>query len=107
MNKDCEEFASEGLRTLVYGYRFIEAGAQENINALYERVEGMKDEEIERNFTIIGLTGFEDKLQEGVLDCLNSFSEAGIKTWIVTGDKGETARSIGYQCGVLSHSRKL
>ena len=67
----------------------------------------MEDSQIEKDFEILGITGFEDKLQDGVFECLSEFSNAGIKTWIVTGDKGETARSIGYQCGVLSDSRKL
>ena len=91
----------------MYGYKVIPVGVNEDINMVYERVEGMEDSQIEKDFEIIGITGFEDKLQDGVFECLSEFSNAGIKTWIVTGDKGETARSIGYQCGVLSDSRKL
>jgi magnesium-transporting ATPase (P-type) len=34
--------------------------------------------------------------------CLRDFKEAGIKTWMLTGDKGDTARMIGLLCGMLS-----
>ena len=39
--------------------------------------------------------------------CINEFISAGIKTWIVTGDKDSTAKAIGYDCGILDHSRDL
>ena len=74
---------------------------------MFVQLESGQEYFIEQDFEILGLTGFEDKLQEGVHQCLSEFTEAGIKTWIVTGDKGETARSIGYQCGVLNHDNEL
>jgi magnesium-transporting ATPase (P-type) len=96
MQEDCSSFASEGQRTLVYAYKYLTPGINEDINELFASLEAKDEMDIEQDFTVIGLTGFEDKLQEGVYDCLKDFTEAGIKTWIVTGDKGETARSIGY-----------
>jgi magnesium-transporting ATPase (P-type) len=33
---------------------------------------------------------------------LIDFKKANIKTWMLTGDKGETARMIGLLCGMLS-----
>lgn len=36
------------------------------------------------------------------MPCLMQFKEAGIKTWMLTGDKGETAKMIGISCGLLS-----
>ena len=33
--------------------------------------------------------------------------DAGIKVWIVTGDKNSTAKAIGYDCGILDKSREM
>ena len=56
---------------------------------------------------MIGVSGLADKLQEDVRMCVNDFIAAGIKVWIVTGDKGSTAKSIGYDCGILDRARKI
>ena len=56
----------------------------------------MSDDEIERDFELLGVSGLADRLQENVKDCINDFIDAGIKVWIVTGDKDSTAKSIGY-----------
>lgn len=58
-------------------------------------------EDIETNLQILGVTGIEDKLQDGVPESLETLKEAGIKLWILTGDKMETAINIGYSCGLL------
>lgn len=43
----------------------------------------------------------EDELQEGVESTLKNLSDAGIKVWVLTGDKLETALEIGRSCGLL------
>ncbi|XVF11247.1 hypothetical protein REPUB_Repub08aG0010100 [Reevesia pubescens] len=43
-----------------------------------------------------GATAVEDKLQNGVRDCIDKLAQAGIKLWVLTGDKMETAIYIGY-----------
>jgi len=55
-------------------------------------------EEIERDFILIGSTAIEDKLQDGVGDTIENLKKAGIKVWVLTGDKVETAINIGYSC---------
>lgn len=50
---------------------------------------------IETNMQLIGATAIEDKLQEGVPDAIASLATAGIKIWVLTGDKEETAINIG------------
>lgn len=67
----------------------------------------MPEGEIERDLEILGVSGLADKLQEDVRSCISDFIDAGIKVWIVTGDKDSTARSIGYECGILDNSRKM
>jgi P-type E1-E2 ATPase len=51
---------------------------------------------IEKDMDLLGATAIEDKLQEGVPDAIASLAEAGIKIWVLTGDKEETAINIGY-----------
>ena len=49
---------------------------------------------------LCGVTGVEDLLQEDVVRCIEEFRLAGIKVWMLTGDKGETALEIGLSCGM-------
>ena len=64
---------------------------------------------IETNMQLIGATAIEDKLQEGVPDAIASLATAGIKIWVLTGDKEETAINIGWvhltSCPCLRCSR--
>lgn len=43
----------------------------------------------------VGVTGVEDKLQEGVIETVSSLRSIGIKVWMLTGDKIETAICVG------------
>jgi phospholipid-translocating ATPase len=52
--------------------------------------------EIESEFFLLGATALEDKLQEGVPEAIEDFQIAGIKVWMLTGDKLETAENIGF-----------
>lgn len=52
--------------------------------------------------TIIGSTAIEDKLQDEVPETIKFIREAGIKLWVLTGDKVETAKNIGFSCNLLS-----
>lgn len=64
-------------------------------------------EKVEVNLQIVGATAIEDKLQEGVPRCIADLAEAGIKIWVLTGDKEETAINIGYACKLLTNNMKL
>jgi len=59
-------------------------------------------EEIEIEFDLIGTTAIEDKLQDEVGDTLEFIKAAGIKVWVLTGDKVETAINIGLSCKLLN-----
>lgn len=52
---------------------------EEKVNALYE--------EIERDLILIGSTAIEDKLQDGVPCTIQRLLNAGIKIWVLSGDK--------------------
>jgi phospholipid-transporting ATPase len=56
---------------------------------------------LENNFQLVGSTAIEDKLQDGVGDTIKFMKDAGIKVWVLTGDKVETAINIGYSCKLL------
>lgn len=106
------EFASEGLRTLVLGVRFLTEKESEDWLEVYKtaatsiknRDDLLKEAalEVERKLHIVGATAIEDKLQDGVGDTIATLENAGIKLWVLTGDKRETAIEIGYSSHVLT-----
>ncbi|CCH40607.1 phospholipid-translocating ATPase [Wickerhamomyces ciferrii] len=106
-----EEFSTEGLRTLLYGYRWLDKNEYEKWSLEYasaktslidranliEKVGG----KLENNLELAGTTAIEDKLQDGVSDTIEKLRRAGIKLWMLTGDKRETAINIGYSCKLI------
>ena len=59
------------------------------------------DELIEKNMELVGSTAIEDRLQDEVADTIQFMKAAGIKVWVLTGDKIETAMNIGVSAGLL------
>jgi magnesium-transporting ATPase (P-type) len=57
--------------------------------------------EVERDLRLVGVTGVEDKLQEGVPDTILTLLAARIRVWVITGDKQETAITVGVASGLL------
>jgi magnesium-transporting ATPase (P-type) len=110
------EFAREGLRTLVLGMRILTekecAEWLETHNAASTSLKNREEKltlaalQIERNLHIVGATAIEDKLQERVPETIAMLSKAGIKLWILTGDKRETAKEIGYATNVLTEKMR-
>lgn len=49
---------------------------------------------------VIGATAIEDKLQDNVPATIADLGKAGVKLWVLTGDKMETAINIGYRCAL-------
>ncbi|XP_053434099.1 phospholipid-transporting ATPase VD isoform X2 [Nycticebus coucang] len=62
---------------------------------------------LENKLTLLGATGIEDRLQEGVPESIEALHKAGIKVWMLTGDKQETAINIAYACKLLEPDDKL
>ena len=59
-------------------------------------------EQIEKGLMLIGATAIEDKLQDDVGGTIAFLKKAGIKVWVLTGDKIETAINIGFSCNLLT-----
>uniref|UniRef100_A0A3P9Q2B3 Phospholipid-transporting ATPase n=1 Tax=Poecilia reticulata TaxID=8081 RepID=A0A3P9Q2B3_POERE len=112
-----EQFATEGLRTLCFAYVDLEEGAYQEWLKEYNRVSTeLKDrtqkleecyELLEKNLMLLGATAIEDRLQAGVPDTIATLMRAGIKIWVLTGDKQETAINIGYSCRLVTHGMSL
>lgn len=105
-----DDFASEGLRTLLYAYRYIDDESYASWKAVYREAETSlvnrqesiekAGELIEQKFELAGATAIEDKLQEGVPETIDKLRRANIKVWMLTGDKRETAINIGHSARV-------
>ncbi|KAF9181025.1 hypothetical protein BGZ50_005755 [Haplosporangium sp. Z 11] len=115
--QDIEAFSNMGLRTLTLAQRVLDQATYDAWTAKYaeagkaldDRAKKMDQvaEEIERDLTLLGATAIEDKLQEGVPDSIAALREGGIKVWVLTGDKLETAINIGFASRLLEKDMKL
>lgn len=104
VEEETDNMARDGLRTLVIAKKVLseeELGAFEDVYnrarvSLVNRAEAINSAmaTIERDMNVLGLTGVEDKLQDNVKVTLENLRNAGMKVWMLTGDKIETAISI-------------
>ena len=99
------DFATEGLRTLLYGSRYLTEEEYSNWKTIYQeattslvdrqqRIESAA-EIIETQLELLGATAIEDRLQKGVPETIDKLRRANIKLWMLTGDKRETAINVG------------
>jgi len=111
------EYSRKGLRTLMVAYRrireqdyisWVNRLTEDELNIQHKQklIERLYDI-IESNLTLLGGTVVEDKLQDKVPETIKELRAAGIKIWVLTGDKLDTAESIGYSCNLLSKEQKL
>ena len=106
-------YSSLGLRTLVVGSRELTVGEFYDWKSAYERAsttllarsKALRSVavNVETRIRILGASGIEDKLQQGVPEAIESLRGAGMKVWVLTGDKQETAISIGFSCKLLTN----
>lgn len=112
-----ELFAREGLRTLCIAKRYLTEHeyiewqkehqlASTALDNREERLEAVADI-IEQDLTLIGGTAIEDRLQDGVPDTIALLADGGIKLWVLTGDKVETAINIGFSCNLLNNDMEM
>eukprot|EP01012_Entosiphon_sulcatum_P039111 TRINITY_DN5119_c0_g2_i1.p1 TRINITY_DN5119_c0_g2~~TRINITY_DN5119_c0_g2_i1.p1 ORF type:complete len:2092 (+),score=538.26 TRINITY_DN5119_c0_g2_i1:622-6897(+) len=107
-----DQFAQEGLRTLVLAKLELETSTFQDWLAEYQAARRLlgKDREaavsacaerVERNLVLLGCSAIEDKLQEAVGRTIETLRAASVAVWVLTGDKQETAINIGYACALL------
>lgn len=112
VEEETDNMAREGLRTLIVAKKAISQEEFAKFTKRYEaarmllvdRNEKMLEEQckLETKLDVVGLTGVEDMLQDGVKQTLESLRNAGIKIWMLTGDKIETAISIAFSSRLLT-----
>lgn len=116
-NLYCQDYATEGLRTLCLASREISSEEYREWATMYDQaasqIIGRGDaldnvaELIEKDLVLLGATAIEDKLQDGVPDTIHTLQQAGIKVWVLTGDRQETAINIGLSCRLITESMNL
>ncbi|XP_065590577.1 phospholipid-transporting ATPase VB [Cyrtonyx montezumae] len=109
--KHLDYYARDGLRTLCIAKKVLSEDdfqkwanfRQEAEAAIDNRDELLMEtaQHLETKLTLLGATGIEDRLQDGVPDTIAALREAGIQIWVLTGDKQETAVNIAYSCKLL------
>ncbi|XP_052199623.1 putative phospholipid-transporting ATPase 9 [Diospyros lotus] len=111
------EYADAGLRTLILAYRELSEEEYKDFNEKFSEAKNLVSadrealidemtEKVERDLILLGATAVEDKLQQGVPECIDKLAQAGIKLWVLTGDKMETAINIGFACSLLRQGMK-
>ena len=118
LDEETANMAREGLRTLVVGRRRLSSHQYEEFAASYRsasltfesrdsNMARVVREHLEHNLELLGVTGVEDKLQKDVKPSLELLRNAGIKIWMLTGDKVETARCVAVSSKLVSRSQNI
>jgi len=118
LEEETANLAREGLRTLVVARRKLSEAVYNDFKARYHaasvRVEGRNEamaavvaDTLERDLELLGLTGVEDKLQDDVRVTLELLRNAGIKIWMLTGDKIETATVIAISTKLVARNQYI
>lgn len=117
LDEECGNMAREGLRTLVFGMKVLKNDEYDEWRNIYEEAKKSIDDRdkkvqkaielIEKDLLLIGLTGVEDKLQEDVKPTLEMLRNGGIKIWMLTGDKIETATCIAISARLVSRTQSI
>ncbi|EGW03062.1 putative phospholipid-transporting ATPase VB [Cricetulus griseus] len=112
--KHLDLYARDGLRTLCIAKKVVNEEDFQRWASFRREAEASLDnreellmetaQHLENHLTLLGATGIEDRLQEGVPDTIAALREAGIQLWVLTGDKQETAVNIAYSCKLLDQT---
>lgn len=117
LNEAVTDLAKEGLRTLVYAFRYLTESELKTFDRRYkDAMNPMADtetslkklaEDFEKNLELVGVSGVEDKVIEGVAETIETLKEAGIKFWLMTGDKKETAENVAHLSNIIERDSKI
>ncbi|OQS01281.1 hypothetical protein ACHHYP_01364 [Achlya hypogyna] len=116
------DFGEEGLRTLCIAVRDIDEVQYAAWHARFQQVSlkmpadadddhaalvAAVHRDMETDLELLGVTAIEDKLQHGVPEAIDLLLRAGIRIWVLTGDKEETAINIGRACNLLQQESTM
>ncbi|KAF7321418.1 Phospholipid-transporting ATPase [Mycena kentingensis (nom. inval.)] len=118
LEEETANMAREGLRTLVMARKRLSSQLYSEFatkyNAASVRLDGRNEamasvvaECLEHDLELLGLTGVEDKLQDDVKSTLELLRNAGVKIWMLTGDKIETARCIAISTKLVARNQYI
>lgn len=118
LDEETANMAREGLRTLVVGRRKLSAQQYQQFSTSYKEASlalqgrdvGMAKivgEHLERDLELLGVTGVEDRLQRDVKPSLELLRNAGVKIWMLTGDKVETARCVAISAKLVARGQYI
>ncbi|KAI4152959.1 MAG: hypothetical protein L6R39_001706 [Caloplaca ligustica] len=118
LDEETANMAREGFRTLVVGRRRLSMQQYQDFSSRYKeaslslqsrdaRMARVVKEHLESNLELLGVTGVEDKLQKDVKPSLELLRNAGIKVWMLTGDKVETARCVAVSAKLVSRTQYI
>jgi phospholipid-translocating ATPase len=118
LDEETGNMAREGLRTLVIGRKTLSAQQYAAFSSAYleaslslanrdASMAGVVKQHLEHNLELLGVTGVEDKLQPNVKPSLELLRNAGIKIWMLTGDKIETARCVAVSSKLVSRGQYI
>ena len=115
--ENAENLATKGLRTLVLSQKLISQEEYDKWNVEYEEAKSsMEDRQqkisevvskLENNMDFLCVTGVEDLLQNNVATTIDNLRNAGMKVWMLTGDKVETATCISISAGLKAKTHKI
>lgn len=117
LEEECINLAQKGLRTLVVARKILTheqythfeqrlSAAKLSVTERGSRVAAVV-ESLECDLELLCLTGVEDKLQTNVKQTLEVLRNAGMKIWMLTGDKLETATCIAKSSRLVSPNQGL
>lgn len=118
LEEECGNMAREGLRTLVVAKKRLTPDMYDDFVSRYESarvavgdrqaaIQQVVSTCLERDLELLGLTGVEDKLQDDVKTTLELLRNAGLRIWMLTGDKIETAITIAISCKLVNRGQKI
>ena len=118
LDEETDNMAREGLRTLVFGKKLLTEETYQQFNSEYKKagallndraaeMDRVKLKYLENDMILLGVTGVEDKLQENVQRSLEQLRHAGIKVWMLTGDKVETAICISRSTKLVARGQQI
>jgi phospholipid-translocating ATPase len=117
ISENAENLATKGLRTLVLSQKIISQEDFDKWNGEYkEALTSMENRQekitqvvskLENNMEFLCVTGVEDLLQDDVAMTIDNLRNAGMKVWMLTGDKVETATCISISAGIKAKNHKI